>query len=62
MWRFRHYAVVARAIGEGSIGTQGTPVEVLGKLVAQRQLPKLWEVRSRLVELFDAEREGGTPA
>jgi tryptophan 2,3-dioxygenase len=61
MWRFRHYAVVARAIGEGSIGTQGTPVEVLGKLVAQRQLPKLWEVRRRLVELFDAERSEGTP-
>ena len=61
VWRFRHYAVVARAIGEDSIGTQGTPVQVLGKLVAQRQLPKLWEVRSRLVELFDAERSGGTP-
>jgi tryptophan 2,3-dioxygenase len=56
VWRFRHYGIVARALGEESIGTQGTPVQVLGKLVAQRQLPKLWEVRSRLVELFDAER------
>jgi tryptophan 2,3-dioxygenase len=56
VWRFRHYSIVARAIGEQSIGTQGTPVQVLGKLVAQRQLPKLWEARSRLVELFDAER------
>jgi tryptophan 2,3-dioxygenase len=61
VWRFRHYAVVARAIGEDSIGTQGTPVQVLGKLVAQRQLPKLWEARSRMVKLFDAERSGGTP-
>jgi tryptophan 2,3-dioxygenase len=60
VWRFRHYATVARAIGEDSIGTQGTPVAVLGKLVAQRQLPKLWEVRSRLVELFEAERSGGS--
>jgi tryptophan 2,3-dioxygenase len=60
VWRFRHYAVVARALGEESIGTQGTPVQVLGKLVAQRQLPRLWDVRSRLVELFDAEREGGS--
>ena len=60
-WRFRHYAIVARAIGEDSIGTQGTPVQVLGKLVAQRQLPKLWEVRSRLVELFDAEHGVGGP-
>jgi hypothetical protein len=33
-------------------------VQVLGKLIAQRQIPKLWEVRSRLVELFDAERKG----
>jgi tryptophan 2,3-dioxygenase len=56
VWRFRHYATVARALGEDSIGTQGTPVQVLGKLIAQRQLPRLWETRSRLVELFDAER------
>jgi tryptophan 2,3-dioxygenase len=58
VWRFRHYAIVARALGEDTIGTQGTPVQVLGKLIAQRQLPRLWDVRSRLVELFDAERKG----
>jgi tryptophan 2,3-dioxygenase len=57
LWRFRHYTIVARALGENTIGTQGTPVQVLGKLIAQRQLPRLWETRSRLVELFDAERE-----
>jgi tryptophan 2,3-dioxygenase len=55
-WRFRHYSVVARTIGEETVGTAGTPVQVLAKLITQRQLPKLWEVRSRLVELFDAER------
>jgi tryptophan 2,3-dioxygenase len=59
VWRFRHYAIVARALGEDTVGTQGTPVQVLGKLIAQRQMPRLWEVRSRLVELFDAEREAG---
>jgi tryptophan 2,3-dioxygenase len=58
VWRFRHYTIVARALGEETIGTQGTPVQVLGKLIAQRQIPKLWDVRSRLVELFDAERDG----
>jgi tryptophan 2,3-dioxygenase len=58
VWRFRHYSIVARALGEETIGTQGTPVQVLGKLIAQRQIPKLWEVRSRLVELFDAEQKG----
>ena len=56
LWRFRHYSVVARAIGEETIGIQGTPVQMLAKLIGQRQLPKLWEVRDRLVELFDAER------
>ena len=59
LWRFRHYAIVARALGEDTIGTQGTPVQVLGKLLAHRQLPKLWDARSRLVELFDAERQRG---
>ena len=56
VWRFRHYTIVARALGEEAIGTQGTPVQVLGKLIAQRQMPKLWQTRSQLVELFDAER------
>ena len=56
VWRFRHYTIVARALGEDTVGTQGTPVQVLGKLIAQRQIPKLWDARSRLVELFDAER------
>jgi tryptophan 2,3-dioxygenase len=60
VWRSRHYTIVARALGERTIGTQGTPVEVLGKLIGQRQLPKLWDARSRLVELFDAERESAT--
>jgi tryptophan 2,3-dioxygenase len=59
-WRFRHFSIVARAIGEETIGIQGVPVQSLAKLIAQRQLPKLWEARSRLVELFDAER-GGPP-
>jgi tryptophan 2,3-dioxygenase len=62
LWRFRHYGIVARAIGEDTVGTQGTPVQVLGKLIAQRQLPRLWEARSRLTALFDAEREAPPPA
>jgi tryptophan 2,3-dioxygenase len=56
IWRSRHYLAVARALGEDTIGIQGVPVQVLTKLVAQRQLPRLWEARSRLVEIFDAER------
>jgi tryptophan 2,3-dioxygenase len=57
VWRFRHYTIVARALGEQTVGTQGTPIQVLGKLIAQRQMPRLWEVRGRLVELFDAEQK-----
>ncbi|MBV9193457.1 MAG: hypothetical protein JO168_04880 [Solirubrobacterales bacterium] len=56
VWRFRHYTIVARALGEETVGTQGTPIQVLGKLIAQRRIPRLWDVRSRLVELFEAER------
>jgi tryptophan 2,3-dioxygenase len=59
VWRFRHYAIVARALGEDTVGTQGTPVQVLGKLIAQRQIPRLWKTRSTLVELFDAEHAAG---
>ncbi|MGO9958993.1 MAG: tryptophan 2,3-dioxygenase family protein [Solirubrobacteraceae bacterium] len=54
LWRFRHYSIVARAIGEESTGIQGVPVAVLSKLINQRQLPHLWEARTRLVDLFDA--------
>jgi tryptophan 2,3-dioxygenase len=54
IWRFRHYATVTRSIGEDTKGTQGTPVQVLGKLISQRQLPELWKARATLVELFDA--------
>jgi tryptophan 2,3-dioxygenase len=55
IWRFRHYATVARSLGEDTTGTQGTPVAVLGKLIAQRQLPELWKARAVLVERFDAQ-------
>jgi tryptophan 2,3-dioxygenase len=55
IWRFRHYATVARNLGEDTTGTQGTPVQVLGKLIAQRQLPELWKARAVLVERFDAQ-------
>ncbi len=57
LWRFRHYSVVARAIGEESIGIQGVEVQQLQKLIAQRQFPKLWQVRTRLVDRFEDERD-----
>ncbi len=51
LWRMRHYKVVARIIGDEVIGTQGTPVELLGGLIKQRFFPELWQARNRLTEL-----------
>ena len=50
-WRIRHYKVVARIIGDKVIGTQGTPVEVLGRLIHTTLYPELWEVRNKLTAL-----------
>jgi tryptophan 2,3-dioxygenase len=51
MWRIRHYRVVARVIGDAVIGTQGTPVEVLGRLIHKVLYPELWQVRNELTAL-----------
>ena len=50
-WRIRHYRVVARVIGDRVIGTQGTPVEVLGRLIHRVEYPELWDVRNELTAL-----------
>jgi tryptophan 2,3-dioxygenase len=51
LWRVRHFKVVERIIGAGAIGTQGTPVELLGRLIHNRMYPELWDVRNELTEL-----------
>jgi len=48
MWRIRHYKVVARIIGDQVVGTQGTPVEVLGKMIHHNFFPSLWRARNQL--------------
>jgi tryptophan 2,3-dioxygenase len=55
LWRMRHYLVVARVIGDEVIGTQGTPVELLGGLIKQRFYPELWQARNRLTQLANEE-------
>ena len=55
LWRVRHFKVVVRIIGAGAIGTQGTPVELLGRLVHARLYPELWDVRNDLTELAKQE-------
>ena len=55
LWRMRHYLVVARVIGDSVVGTQGTPVELLGGLIKQRFYPELWQARNRLTALAGEE-------
>ncbi len=50
-WRVRHFMVVERIIGGEVVGTQGTPVELLGKLIQSRLYPELWKVRTELTNL-----------
>jgi tryptophan 2,3-dioxygenase len=52
VWRARHFVVVERIIGGSVVGTQGTPVEVLGRLIHKRFFPDLWELRNELTALF----------
>jgi tryptophan 2,3-dioxygenase len=47
-WRVRHFMVVERIIGGDVVGTQGTPVELLGKLIERKLYPELWKVRTEL--------------
>ena len=51
VWRIRHYKTVARIIGDEVVGTQGTPVEVLGRLIHKNMYPDLWTARNRLTAL-----------
>jgi tryptophan 2,3-dioxygenase len=48
LWRFQHLKTVERIIGGNVIGTQGTPVEVLGKRIDVRFFPELWLIRDEL--------------
>jgi tryptophan 2,3-dioxygenase len=48
LWRFQHLKTVERIIGGHVIGTQGTPVEVLGKRIDVRFFPALWAIRDEI--------------
>ena len=63
LWRIRHYKVVARIIGDQVVGTQGTPVEVLGKMIHHNFFPALWRARNQLTALAKQgdESESETP-
>jgi tryptophan 2,3-dioxygenase len=42
---------VQRVIGADVIGTQGTPVEVMGRLIHHSFYPELWDVRNELTRM-----------
>jgi tryptophan 2,3-dioxygenase len=50
-WRVRHFKVVQRTIGGDVVGTQGTPVEVMGRLIHHSFYPELWDVRNDLTKM-----------
>jgi tryptophan 2,3-dioxygenase len=50
LWRVRHFKVVERSIGANVQGTQGTPVEILGKLNSFTFFPELWNIRTKITE------------
>ena len=47
-WRTIHLRLVERIIGGHVIGTQGTPVEVLGRRLDVRYFQNLWDIRNAL--------------
>jgi tryptophan 2,3-dioxygenase len=51
VWRVRHFKVVQRVIGADVVGTQGTPVEVMGRLIHKSFFPELWDVRNELTNM-----------
>ncbi len=58
LWRVRHFKVIGRIIGEEVVGTQGTPVELLGRLIHQKLYPELWQARNELTEIAKGEPPG----
>jgi len=51
VWRVKHFKVVQRSIGGDVVGTQGTPVEVMGRLIHHSFWPELWDVRNDLTRM-----------
>ena len=48
LWRLHHFKVVERTIGGDVVGTAGTPIEVLNRILHKRRFPALWDARTEL--------------
>jgi tryptophan 2,3-dioxygenase len=53
IFRYQHFKLAQRQIGPGSIGTGGTPMELLARTLQDMFYPELWEVRNRLTQIAD---------
>src|SRR5438309_4871331 len=53
IFRAQHFKLARRMIGPGSIGTGGTPMEMLERTLRDAFYPELWEIRNRLTKIAD---------
>jgi tryptophan 2,3-dioxygenase len=53
IFRAQHYKLAQRMIGPGSIGTGGTPMDILERTLRDMFYPDLWEVRNQLTKIAD---------
>ncbi len=53
IFRTQHFKLARRMIGPGSIGTGGTPMELLERTLKDVFYPELWEVRNQLTRIAD---------
>jgi len=51
MFRAQHFKLAQRMIGPGSIGTGGTPMEILARTLNDIFYPGLWEIRNQLTTI-----------
>lgn len=60
IWRTRHYKIATRIIGHEVVGTKGTPVDTLARLIVAQFFPRLWQIRTQLTRT--GPMENGRPA
>ena len=53
IFRSQHLKLAKRMIGPGSVGTGGTPMELLERTLQDAFYPELWEVRNQLTRIAD---------
>ncbi len=53
LFRTQHFKLAQRMIGPGSVGTGGTPMELLELTLKDKFYPELWELRNELTKIAD---------